>query len=52
MSLWEYNTGRKVCLQNMAAGDFSNGTEPKNAKERKKLIAWAKKELAAQRQTK
>ena len=45
MSQWEYEAGRKICLQNMSEGDFSNGTEPKTEEERQRLIQYAKDEL-------
>jgi hypothetical protein len=46
MSFWEYERGRKICLQNLAAGDFGNlGGPPSDPKERLRLIQWAKDEL-------
>jgi hypothetical protein len=46
VSFWEYERGRKICLQNLAAGDFSNlGGPPSDPEERLRLIQWAKDEL-------
>lgn len=49
MSHWEYEAGRKICLENMARGDFSNGgvTQKELAEPgaTEKWIQWAKNEL-------
>lgn len=46
MSHWEYEAGRKICLENMAKGDFSNDPKYGETEEsRKKWIRWAKDEL-------
>jgi len=49
MSLRDYEAGRKVCLENMVKGDFSNGLvsdkDLKTKKQRKYWMDWAKKEL-------
>jgi hypothetical protein len=48
MSQWEYEAGRKTCIENMARGDFSNhlcGIDPKTSAEKKRLREWAKREL-------
>jgi len=48
MSFWEYEAGRKACIENMARGDFSNhlcGIDPKTPAEKRRLRAWAKREL-------
>lgn len=48
MSQWEYEAGRKICLENIAKGDFSNhfcGIDPKTKADKKKWQNWAKVEL-------
>lgn len=48
MSQREYEAGRKMCLENMVKGDFSNhlcGADPKTPEEKKTVQEWAKKEL-------
>jgi hypothetical protein len=49
VSPWDYVAGVRACLENMAAGDFSNrlwGREPKNALEHLEWKELAKKRLA------
>ena len=45
MSNWEYRAGRKIVLENIVKGDFSNVTEPRTEIERQKLIEDAKRIL-------
>ena len=45
MSQWEYKANRKIVLENIAQGDFSNTVEPKTDAERRQEIARANKAL-------
>jgi len=46
MSQWEYEAGRKICLRNMANGDFSNWiATPVSSAKAKELIAYAEQAL-------
>jgi len=48
VSYWEYEAGRKACLENMARGDFSNcaPSEYNTELKRNELKKWANEELA------
>ena len=50
MSFWDYERNRRIVLENIERGDFSNVTEPKSFEERIQLMTEAHAELEEMRQ--